>query len=51
LVRARERADRQNAVLGRLLINPFSVSAAQSMSASLRKRPKCYVAAKRRYVP
>ena len=30
---------------------PLSVSAAQSMSASLRKRPKCCVAAKRRYVP
>src|SRR5262249_21644939 len=38
-------------VIGRVLINPLSVSAAQSMSASLRKRPKCYVAAKRRYVP
>jgi len=37
--------------LGRVLINPPSVSAAQSMSASLRKRPKCCVAAKRRYVP
>ena len=31
--------------LGRVLINPLSVSAAQSMSASLRKRPKCCVAA------
>ena len=37
--------------LGRVLINPLSASAAQSMSASLRKRPKCCVAAKRRYVP
>src|SRR5262245_48954971 len=36
---------------GRVLINPLSVSAAQSMSASLRKRPKCCVAAKRRSVP
>jgi hypothetical protein len=31
--------------LGRVLINPFSISAAHSMSASLRKRPKCCVAA------
>src|SRR5262245_15797703 len=31
--------------------DPLSVSAAQSMSASLRKRPNCCVAAKRRYVP
>src|SRR5262249_43172633 len=37
--------------LGRVLINPLSASAAQSMSASLRKRPKCCNAAKRRYVP
>src|SRR5262249_26337638 len=37
--------------LRRVIINPLSVSAAQSMSASLRKRPKCCVAAKRRYVP
>jgi hypothetical protein len=37
--------------LGRALIEPLSVSAAQSMSASLQKRPKCCVAAKRRYVP
>src|SRR5262245_55276820 len=34
--------------LGRVLINPLSVSAAQSMSASLRKRPKCCVAANSR---
>src|SRR5262249_6826738 len=31
--------------LGRVLIDPLSVSAAQSMSASLGKRPKCCVAA------
>src|SRR5262245_12154381 len=37
--------------LGRALINPLPASAAQSMSASLRKRPNCFVAAKRRYVP
>jgi len=40
---------------GRLLslhvLPTLSVSPAQSMSASLRKRPKCCVAAKRRYVP
>src|SRR5262245_52173173 len=35
--------------LGRALINPLHASAAQSMSASLRKRPNCCVAAKRRY--
>src|SRR5262249_1040272 len=34
----------------RLRVTPLSVSAAQSMSASLRKRPRCCVAAKRRYV-
>ena len=34
-----------------VVVNPLSVSAAQSMSASLRKRPKYCVAAKRRYVP
>src|SRR5205823_4547582 len=35
----------------RVLIIFFSVSAAQSMSASLRKRPKCCTAANRREVP
>jgi transposase-like protein len=30
---------------GRVFINPLSVSAAQSMFASLRKRPKCCVVA------
>src|SRR6266508_274599 len=37
------RPDRQlpRRLLGRVLINPVSVSAAQSMSASLRKRPQC----------
>src|SRR5215469_9876319 len=37
--------------LGRALINPLPASAAQSMSASLRKRPNCCLAAKRRHVP
>ena len=31
--------------LGHVLINPLSINAAQSMSASLRNRPKCCVAA------
>src|SRR5262249_5156922 len=34
-----------------VIMSPHSVSAALSTSASLRKRPKCCVAAKRRYVP
>src|SRR5262249_30483221 len=42
---------RRGLFLGGALINPLPASAAQSMSASLRKRPNCCVAAKRRYVP
>jgi hypothetical protein len=41
---AADRAEKQEITRQRLR-NPLSVSAAQSMSASLRKRPKCCVAA------